>query len=512
LLENFGRGGAINRTLKNLPITNHVPEYIGNISSLPAYRLVQNTTGLFRGKESKQITGFRTWRYTLEELVSFLAAFKASRAHDTIYAILGLASDFTPVDGTESKIEHQNEVPKRDTGQASRTPRRSVTMKEGPNLERIETNERRAALQELRRQNTTLQTGWSRDPKKFPVDYTLPVLQVFKDFLDRAIKNSQSLDILCRPWAPSSGLNAEGEEEKIDLPSWMASLSRKPFQETKERNMVRFNPDPLVGAALFRHRIYGASGGEELYCDIDLKNPNSKRITVKGFVLDTIGEIWDSAAFGNVPAIWLTEGGGWTDVEEVPPGELWRTLVADRNGHGSEPDRWYPLVFKSAAKDRGLSYGFETYRLIYESGNSAVSEVFKRVQAVVWNRRLIRTQGQYMKWWTNGKHESGALGLVPREARKDDLICIIFGCSVPLVLRKIVATPSRNGSNPTIHGRIGKGPEETNSNTVNSTTANTAPEELYTLIGECYIDHMMDGEAIFYKNESDVESQNFILE
>ena len=60
---------------------------------MPAYRLVQNTTGLFRGKDER---GFKTWRYTLEELVSFLAAFKASRSHDTIYAILGLASDFEP--------------------------------------------------------------------------------------------------------------------------------------------------------------------------------------------------------------------------------------------------------------------------------------------------------------------------------------------------------------------------------------------------------------------------------
>jgi hypothetical protein len=92
--------------------------------------------------------------------------------------------------------------------------------------------------------------------------------------------------------------------------------------------MVRFNPDPLVGPATHRHRFYSASGEHErVVFHIDLENPNSKTITVSGFVLDEVSTIWNSAEFGNVPGSWL-EAARWENVNEEPPGELWRTLVA----------------------------------------------------------------------------------------------------------------------------------------------------------------------------------------
>src|SRR5438034_5321339 len=196
--------------------------------------------------------------------------------------------------------------------------------------------------------------------------------------------------------------------------------------------MGRRNPDPLVGLADIRHQIYNASGSEKMSCEIDIGNPGSKYMKVEGFVLDEIGQTWDSGGFGNVPAEWL-KAGGWKCETLLPPEELWRTLVADRGlDAASDPDRWYPRAFQSAVKEKGISYGFETYRLIYESANSLVAELFRRVQAVVWNRRLIRTKGRYMEWLTKKEGtRSGALGLAPNDARNGDLICIIFGCSVP---------------------------------------------------------------------------------
>jgi hypothetical protein len=461
LLEKVGRDGTINRILKKLPETNHVPEYIGNISSMPAYRLVQNTTGLFRGKGERE---FETWRYTLEELVSFLAAFNATRLHDTIYAILGLASDVKPVHVSKSKSKVTN----------------------------TETE------QVLRRTNT--RTDWSRTiVEDFEVDYEKPVLAVFKKFLNHAITKSNSLDMICRPWAPDSGFDAKGNRETIRLPSWIPNLLRKPFQLTRNGNMVRYNPDPLVGPAIFRHKLYSASGSRNMSYKIDLENPYSERMTVKGFVLDKIGEIWDSGKFGNVPADWL-KAGHWEDDNKVPPDELWRTLVADRNAEGYDPDRWYPLVFQSAVKERGISYGFETYRLIHESASATVAELFRRVQAVVWNRRLIRTGGQFIPWLTKECRKSpGVLGLAPNDARKDDLICIIFGCSVPLVLRRI-PLPKQPTS-----------PQPVASETPSPDDEPEDAEELYTLVGECYVDHMMDGEAIAYFRDEKLECKDFTL-
>jgi hypothetical protein len=473
LLEKVGRGGRINRILKKLPETNHVPEYIGNISSMPAYRLVQNTTGLFRGKGER---GCKTWRYTLEELVSFLAAFNATRLHDTIYAILGLASDVKPVHkATNAEPE-----------------------------------------QALRRRDTRTDWSWTME-EHFEVDYKKPVLAVFKEFLNHVITKSESLDMICRPWAPDSGLDAKGNKETIRLPSWIPNLLRKPFRLTQNGNMVRYNPDPLVGPAIFRHKLYSASGSFNMSCKIDLENPYSERMTVKGFVLDKIGEIWDSGKFGNVPADWL-KAGHWEDGNKVPPDELWRTLVADRNAEGYDPDRWYPLVFQSAVKERGISYGFETYRLIHESASATVAELFRRVQAVVWDRRLIRTGGQFMPWLTKEDRESpGALGLAPNDARKDDLICIIFGCSVPLILRRIPLPKQPTSPQPDA-GETRSTQEGANPLDASPPLVAPSPdggsedaEELYTLVGECYVDHMMDGEAIAYFKDEELECKDFTL-
>jgi hypothetical protein len=54
----------------------------------------------------------------------------------------------------------------------------------------------------------------------------------------------------------------------------------------------------------------------------------------------------------------------------------------------------------------------------------------------------------------------GFLGLAPDRSQKGDLVCILFGCSVPVVLRK------------------------------------TADSTKFVLIGECYVDGYMAGEAV----------------
>jgi hypothetical protein len=224
--------------------------------------------------------------------------------------------------------------------------------------------------------------------------------------------------------------------------------------------------------------------------------------------------------------------------------------VADRNTHGDDPDRWYPMAFQSAVRERGVSYGLETHRLIHESTNATVSELFRRVQSVVWNRKLIRVKGEFMLWLTrnfkekaeerqemNGiaeveeefedgevedeevenekeasKQEEGedpeALGLAPNSARKGDLVCIIYGCSVPLVLRS-VHQPEQPAS-----GLRGDRQTSADTNGANPRSSGSAQdaEEIYSLIGECYIGHMMDSEAITYAEEKKPKIRKFILE
>lgn len=58
----------------------------------------------------------------------------------------------------------------------------------------------------------------------------------------------------------------------------------------------------------------------------------------------------------------------------------------------------------------------------------------RRVQAVIWDWRMILTAGA--KEIQTGEVVEPLLALVPRATQKGDFICILYGCSVPVVLRK----------------------------------------------------------------------------
>src|SRR6266480_1368220 len=72
----------------------------------------------------------------------------------------------------------------------------------------------------------------------------------------------------------------------------------------------------------------------------------------------------------------------------------------------------------------GLRSGaVDTTSLIYNERNSIVAEFCRRVQAVIWNRALIKT-------------ENDDLGLASDKVRRGDMVCILYGCTVPVILRK----------------------------------------------------------------------------
>lgn len=76
------------------------------------------------------------------------------------------------------------------------------------------------------------------------------------------------------------------------------------------------------------------------------------------------------------------------------------------------------------------------------------------MQSVVWMRRLMLTR------------DKSILGLVPDDAMPGDFVCIVFGCSVPIVLRE---QEHGEGANRGTH---------------------------FEFLGECYVDGMMDGQAL----------------
>lgn len=69
--------------------------------------------------------------------------------------------------------------------------------------------------------------------------------------------------------------------------------------------------------------------------------------------------------------------------------------------------------------------------------------------------------------------ETGYLGLAPKEVKVGDVVAILFGCSYSVVLR-----PCRNA---------------------------------FKYIGECYVDGMMDGEAVEAVDCGKFQVQDFLI-
>jgi hypothetical protein len=112
-----------------------------------------------------------------------------------------------------------------------------------------------------------------------------------------------------------------------------------------------------------------------------------------------------------------------------PPDEFWRILVADRGRDGRNPPVYYSRACKESFLKGGLPSGIvSTSDLINNERCSVLTKFCRRVQAVIWNRSLIKRKST--------KTESDNIGLASKNVLKGDLVCIVYGCSVPVILRR----------------------------------------------------------------------------
>ena len=394
----------LSEVMKMDPDFYHIPGWFEYVSALGASLLVEATGTLFRKIKNQDPQPLRS----LEYLVSSMTVFQATIPHDTIYSLLAIAKDTapTPVIRTSAQTSH------------SAHP------------------------------GTAGILAWAdrhNRKRKYDVDYEQPLVDVCKDFIVFCIHQSdptRALDIICRPWAPT--LNAKrrkkkhmhgklpkhihAKEEYEKMPTWVPTLAGAANAMYEHANgewkMGRINADPLVGLPEYTQRNYSAAGTKP----IDMlglrfkKSDDHFSMFVSGFICDEIDEVEEPSQSGNIPSEWIDQG-GWDELEEDPPQELWRTLVADRGRNGRNPPTYYARACKESIQ-KGLKSGsLNTTELINDGRCSVVAEFFRRVQAVIWNRRLMRTK-------------NNALGMVGKSADRKDLICVLYGCSVPVILRR----------------------------------------------------------------------------
>ena len=390
----------------------YLNDFLYEIPQLAATQLVRATLDVFRKSENGLIM---ERNFPLEVLMSDFSAFRVSRPHDVIYAVLALAKG---VNSVQKRSANSN----------------STSVPSSPVTERD--TERSLVVNALASKFVHKVTE-----KVYYVDYEKDFLDVCKEFLFYIIDMGKSFDIICRPWVPE-------ETESSTKPSWLLTTLHTAFRIQSNGSYVRTNADTLVGRPDHDKRNYNACAMTKVLGFAFGEGEKRLSLFVDGFIVDVVDDIKACAKDGKIPKEWLATG-RWFDQTANPPEPFWRTLVASRGPGGVNCPRFYPRACRSL-KSQVYGGDISTMELLRQKKQSTIVTKFvRRVQEVIWMRKLLTTR-------------RSSLGLAPKECRKGDLICILYGCSVPVLLR-------RHDTNPL--------------------------DVYYIFIGECYVHDLMDGEA-----------------
>ena len=385
-------------------------------------------------------------KLTLGGLVVLFSWIEPTVHHDAIYSMLPLARDVSPSSKSSSTPSAKGSINQSRTLQSFNGLNYSPTV-----LKAVE-----AFLDSVPGRTRSIRPTGRRT---LIVNYSQPFEHVCKDFVQLIIQTSQSLDILCLPWAPLSDT----------LPSWVSQRSLTSSILDGDNKFQRVNGYTFAmeytGARFVS--TYNASRREPPVFHMPIKSKGALRLSVKGFVLDVLLAKGSPALMGNIPPDWM-DLLGWNNLNASPPEKAWRTLVGDRDLDPlCPPPNFYRSTCQRVFQQIRSEYGLNMSREIRRNDHRA-AHFLHHVEEVVWGRRLIKTE----------KHDF--LGLAPGTTKKRDIVAILYGLSVPVVLRQIQ-----------------DGPEG---------------ESVFKLVGECFIYGMMDGEAMDLRDAHGIQDQTFILE
>jgi hypothetical protein len=301
--------------------------------------------------------------------------------------------------------------------------------------------------------NDLVSANRAEDPPVVIPSYEKPVLDVFADFVLHCCQQSGSLDIICRPWAPVPSIGASQNSTDGSFgdgsrryPSWIVSRDKLPFGDPSYRHRQRLHADSLVGRS--GKRTFNAHRGTKPRVSVGKHGDGSFDGTLhaRGFVIGRIDQRSTRLASAIISKECLSIL--CQDIPETQSGvvdipcALWRTLCADRDQNGDPAPRVYQtamfhlLHMTSSVSNPNGSTNFHALLSdidIEEVLDTDVPEHVRNylmvVGGVVWNRRTFRCNWSFVT-------DSPLVGLAPQGAKVDDSICILSGCSVPVVLRE----------------------------------------------------------------------------
>jgi len=357
-------------------------------------------------------------------------------------------------------------------------------------------------------------------------DYYSPPGLVYARFVQSFIETHRSLDLIClAPWLRSNGSSRPtppGEAtEEGRLPSWVPDWSVR----------LSFSPPvpcmASVGTHIGNMRPPSSGDSSTAYAACGDRLPlvafsdNLREMTCSGALLgyiDGLGGVQEvrrspedgvqSTAPANIRSSGPSAGPKTTASATVDRecslivDAITRCLVLDRadryllhpapTGAFSEDFR---LLCRRAARDPRVVFptfatwfeqnrnllirGHELEGLVLGDSRHAPTEREERAAPVApdWKSFVARSRDTTCHM---GKRlvvtDLGLLGMAPREARKGDAVCVLFGCNIPLALRPV-------------HQEAGT----------------------FEIIGECYVDGKMNGEVLKEISAGKLMARDFCL-
>ncbi|KAH8597037.1 heterokaryon incompatibility protein-domain-containing protein, partial [Bisporella sp. PMI_857] len=225
--------GTIDYSTSLVPGDHHINSL--EAKALGAYALVTVTNDLFR-KSNQGIILQRL--LSLEVLVSsMLLAFEATDPKDTVFAVLQIAKDLQGSDQSYSK---------RSWGLIFDLVPIILFMMWTISNRVSNTN---AVASELALPKTL--------DKRIEANYRKCLADVCADFIEYCIESSNSLDILCRHWAPVP--SSLSQSMIVEMPSWILPITGNAFGGPSQSQRSRVNGDSFVRGTE-RGSHYSASG------------------------------------------------------------------------------------------------------------------------------------------------------------------------------------------------------------------------------------------------------------
>lgn len=310
------------------------------------------------------------------------------------------------------------------------------------------------------------------------IDYNKTPSQVWVQTATAVIKERQSMDWIVPRLSPRSTT----QELPSWAPDWSLASSPSHWSVTKtvnSRPIRQYNAsndrkmEVQFGPLISKTRRLGGQGPDVQQNEVEvgsLVKMGDIVLHVKGIRIGVITDLSTRIVDGLISRDALEMAGmpftgGCESLRNIAPqklNSLWKTLVADRDADGNPAPTRFGLALKHLFKRILQSRSLDIEEILEDEQDANVRAFLEKVRAT--------TNGQRLFTSTVNDLDEILLGHVPRGARLGDTIAILFGTSIPFVLRE---------------SKLGK--------------------DYLQLIGPAYVDGIMDGEIFSKLGEDRVE-------